>query len=202
MNDWRFRHVDLERLQRIADALHASLPERVVVALRGSLGAGKTRLTQCLAAAAGIDPAEVTSPTFGIVHHHRGQRLIHHIDAYRLADEDEFIELGGEELLEQDAALVLIEWPERIAGCLPPDHWTIELEIESPLEAAEQPSHVSSDEARQSEGQPAAGMEGQPAAGTRQVHIWAPEGDRHQASRSAFAAAVQSLLDPAGEPTE
>lgn len=122
--------VDLPRLEQIAAALHAALPQHLVIGLRGTLGAGKTRLVQMLAAAAGIDPAAVTSPTYGIVQHHLGSRKLHHIDAYRLADEDEFVELGGEELIEDDQALVLIEWPDRIAGCLPRGGLTIELELE------------------------------------------------------------------------
>ena len=124
--------VDLPRLAQLAAALHAALPRHCVVGLRGTLGAGKTRLVQLLAAAAGIDPTTVTSPTYGIVQHHFGSRILHHIDAYRLADEDEFIELGGEELIEDDQALVLIEWPDRIAGCLPRHRLMIELELESP----------------------------------------------------------------------
>lgn len=124
-----FHKIDLPRLRLLAQLLHRCLPQQVVLALQGPLGAGKTRLAQEIAAAAGIDPAEVTSPTFTLVQHYHGQRKIHHIDAYRLADEDEFIELGGEELFE-DEALVLVEWPQRIARSLPSQTLFLELEIE------------------------------------------------------------------------
>jgi len=124
-----FSGVNLGRLSIIATELHRRLPTRVVVGLRGSLGAGKTRLAQSIAQAGGVDVADVTSPTFTIVQHYRGDRLIHHIDAYRLADEDEFFELGGYELLDDDA-MVLIEWPERIARGLPPGGLNIDIEIE------------------------------------------------------------------------
>lgn len=125
-------NVDIARLERLGQSLAQCLPMRVVVGLRGTLGAGKTKLVQAIAAASGVDVATVTSPTFTIVQHYGGSRLIHHIDAYRLADEDEFIELGGEELLEEDA-MILIEWPERIAGCLPRDVLMIDIEVdESP----------------------------------------------------------------------
>lgn len=127
---WSIGGVDLVRLEAIAERLDRVLPLHQVVALRGTLGAGKTRLVQAIARAAGIDPLDVTSPTFGIVHHHRGRRSIHHIDAYRLADEDEFIELGGEELLEEPGALSLVEWPQRVAGCIPPSALWIDIEIE------------------------------------------------------------------------
>ncbi|MGV3483321.1 MAG: tRNA (adenosine(37)-N6)-threonylcarbamoyltransferase complex ATPase subunit type 1 TsaE [Planctomycetaceae bacterium] len=123
------RQVDIAGLQRLAKALVQTLPARVVIGLRGTLGAGKTRLVQAFAAEAGVDPATVTSPTFTLVQHYRGDRLMHHIDAYRLADEDEFIELGGEELVE-DEATVLIEWPDRIAACLPKDILMIDIEVD------------------------------------------------------------------------
>ena len=124
-----FSGVNLERLSILAKELHRRLPPRVVVGLRGTLGAGKTRLAQAIAQAAGVDVSDVTSPTFTIVQHYHADRLIHHIDAYRLADEDEFFELGGEELLDDDA-MILIEWPERIARSLPPGCLNVEIDIE------------------------------------------------------------------------
>lgn len=123
------RHVDIDRLERLGRELVKVLPARVVIGLRGTLGAGKTRLVQAFAVAASIDQQHVTSPTFTIVQHYLGTRMIHHIDAYRLADEDEFIELGGEELLEEEA-MILIEWPERIARCMPRDVLYIDLDVE------------------------------------------------------------------------
>lgn len=123
------RDVGIERLESLAVALVNTLPLRVVIGLRGTLGAGKTRLAQAIAVASGIDQQQVTSPTFTIVQHYQGTRLIHHIDAYRLADEDEFIELGGEELLEEEAT-ILIEWPERIAQCMPKDVLYIDLKVQ------------------------------------------------------------------------
>ncbi len=121
--------VDLAKLECLARAMHERLPQRAIVALQGTLGAGKTRLVQAIASAAAIDIAEVTSPTFTIVQHYNGERRINHVDAYRLADEDEFIELGGEELLEEDA-LTLIEWPERLLRCLPADVIWLSIEID------------------------------------------------------------------------
>ncbi len=132
-----FGNVTLARLDAIAAALLGRLPRHTVIALQGTLGAGKTRFSQSLATAAGVDAGDVTSPTFTLVQQYRGSpdrehptgRMIYHIDAYRLADEDEFIELGGEEILEEPA-LILIEWPDRIAGCLPAQRLTIAIDID------------------------------------------------------------------------
>ncbi len=121
--------VDLDKLERLASELVARLPHAVVVGLTGTLGAGKTRLVQAIANASGVPRELVTSPTFTIVQHYHGTRLIHHVDAYRLADEDEFIELGGEELLDEDA-MILIEWPERITRCLPDNIIAMQIEVD------------------------------------------------------------------------
>ncbi|MDI9443930.1 MAG: tRNA (adenosine(37)-N6)-threonylcarbamoyltransferase complex ATPase subunit type 1 TsaE, partial [Planctomycetota bacterium] len=94
------------------------LPQGSVVALVGTLGAGKTRLVQAIAEHCGIDRRDVVSPTFVLVHEYRGRRLLYHIDAYRLKDEDEFFELGPEEYFESEG-ITLIEWADRVEGCLP-----------------------------------------------------------------------------------
>ncbi len=128
-----FRGLDLQRLSQFAVLLHRHLPQQVVIGLQGTLGAGKTRLVQEIAVAAAIDVQDVTSPTFTIVQQYQGSRRIHHIDAYRLADEDEFIQLGGEELFD-DEAMVLIEWPERISGSLPSDCLMLDIEVDDQAE--------------------------------------------------------------------
>ncbi len=125
----RLQGLDLAALKQLAVRCASRLPHRCVMALSGTLGAGKTTFTQAFAEACGIDPLSVTSPTFTLVQQYLGDRPIYHIDAYRMADEDEFVQLGGEELLEQEAT-VLIEWPERIAGCLPNDRINLSIEIE------------------------------------------------------------------------
>lgn len=146
-DEFVFTGVTLDRLDLITAALYRGLPQRVVITLEGTLGAGKTRFCQSLAAAAGIATEDVTSPTFTIVQQYQapasgdasrpglprppGRKFVH-IDAYRLADEDEFIELGGEEILEEDA-VILIEWPRRIAGCLPRQRLEITIELEAGL---------------------------------------------------------------------
>jgi tRNA threonylcarbamoyladenosine biosynthesis protein TsaE len=108
-------------------ALAASLPSRSVVALIGPLGAGKTRLVQAVAEAAGIDPREVISPTFVLIHEYRGRQPIYHFDAYRLRDEDEFLRLGPEEYFEREG-WAFIEWADRVANCLPRDRLEIGIE--------------------------------------------------------------------------
>ena len=98
----------------LATALHAG----DVILLSGNLGAGKTAFVRGLASGLGIDPEDVSSPTFTLVHEYRGGRLtLYHADLYRLeriATED----LGLEEMGVADGVLA-IEWPDRLAHAMP-----------------------------------------------------------------------------------
>jgi tRNA threonylcarbamoyl adenosine modification protein YjeE len=70
----------------------------------------------------------VTSPTYALVHEYRAPSgRVFHLDLYRLKHEDELTNLGWDDLLAAEDALVLIEWPERAGTRLPP-HVPIDLE--------------------------------------------------------------------------
>ena len=116
--------------------LASLLPSGSVIALNGTLGAGKTRFVQGLALAAGVPADAVLSPTYTLIHEYplppgSAVEKIYHLDAYRVRDEDEFWELGIEELYEQPA-WVIIEWADRVRRCLPQDYLHIELEVTGP----------------------------------------------------------------------
>jgi tRNA threonylcarbamoyladenosine biosynthesis protein TsaE len=86
--------------------------------LRGELGAGKTTLVKGIAQALdAAEPDEVTSPTFTLIHEYEGTRegkplKLYHIDVYRLEGERQLETLGLDELLTDDA-LVLVEWGDK-----------------------------------------------------------------------------------------
>ncbi len=121
MNDVRieFNSLDLAAIDSLAIAMVRHLPCPLVIGLTGTLGAGKTTLVQRLAAAAGIDPGDVTSPTFTLLQSHHGSIVIHHLDAYRVGDEEEFLQLGVEELFEDSQSWTIIEWADRVREVLP-----------------------------------------------------------------------------------
>jgi tRNA threonylcarbamoyladenosine biosynthesis protein TsaE len=130
------KHLTIDSLSeadtvRIGAALADALPDGTTVALCGTLGAGKTRLVQAIAAAVGVDRRDVLSPTFVLMQEYHGRRTICHIDAYRLRDEDEFMALGPEEYFDGDG-LVLVEWADRVEGCLPADRVEIRVEVTGP----------------------------------------------------------------------
>ena len=111
----------------LARELAAALKAGDVLLLSGHLGAGKTAFVRGLASGLGVDPEDVSSPTFTLVHEYRGGRLtLYHADLYRLekvATED----IGLEEMGVSDGVLA-IEWPDRLAHALPAAR-RIEIEI-------------------------------------------------------------------------
>jgi tRNA threonylcarbamoyladenosine biosynthesis protein TsaE len=125
--DFEFLANDENQTERVGRALAAVLVDGAVIALSGPLGAGKTRLVQAIATALGVERSEVVSPTFVLMHEYLGQRPIYHIDAYRLRDDDEFLELGADEHF-GPPNLVFVEWAERVARCLPADRLEITIE--------------------------------------------------------------------------
>jgi tRNA threonylcarbamoyladenosine biosynthesis protein TsaE len=119
---------DEQATASLGAALAAVLPDGAVVGLCGTLGAGKTRLVQAIAEACGVDRRDVQSPTFVLVHEYHGRRTIFHLDAYRLSGEDELLALGPEEYFKA-TAITLVEWADRVAGCLPKDHLEVHIEV-------------------------------------------------------------------------
>ena len=89
------------------------LNDRAVILLKGDLGAGKTVFAKGVAAGLGIDAADVTSPSFTLINVHEGRLRLYHIDLYRLESSSR-IDLGIEEILEDERGVVMIEWAERL----------------------------------------------------------------------------------------
>lgn len=107
-----------EETRLAAASLAADLKAGDVVALMGTLGAGKTHFTQGLVK--GLGSVEtVTSPTFGIVHEYVDGRLqVYHFDFYRLESAEELLEIGWDDYLERDG-VVVVEWADRFRELLP-----------------------------------------------------------------------------------
>ena len=130
---WTFIARDEEDTERLGAGLASALEPGIVVALVGNLGAGKTRLTQAVATALGVEREAVNSPTFVLIQEYDGRLPIYHFDTYRLRDTDEFLELGADELMAAGGVCV-IEWADRVAEVLPRDVLRIEIAIVSPGE--------------------------------------------------------------------
>jgi tRNA threonylcarbamoyladenosine biosynthesis protein TsaE len=95
-----------------------NLREGSVVALAGDLGAGKTEFVKGLAAGLGSS-AQVTSPTFTLIHEYLGGRLpLYHMDLYRLTAEHELDEIGFDDYLSRPG-ISAIEWANRFPQRIP-----------------------------------------------------------------------------------
>lgn len=88
-----------------------------VVALYGGLGMGKTAFVRGIAAGLGL-PAQVSSPTFALVHDYGGSPPLIHFDMYRVTGWEDLYSTGFFDYLDSGAILV-IEWSENIEAALP-----------------------------------------------------------------------------------
>ncbi|MBI3823416.1 MAG: tRNA (adenosine(37)-N6)-threonylcarbamoyltransferase complex ATPase subunit type 1 TsaE [Planctomycetes bacterium] len=109
--------------------LAAHLFPGAVVALIGPLGAGKTNLVRAIAEGLGIgNPAVVNSPTFVLIQEYEARLPIYHFDAYRLAGDTEFADLGVHEYF-QGNGVCLVEWADKVPACLPAERLEIRITI-------------------------------------------------------------------------
>ncbi len=108
-----------EQTEELGRALGAIAREGDILALAGPLGAGKTCLVRGLASAMGVDPAQVSSPTFVVMVEHQGPtgRVLVHADAYRLSGPDDLDSIGWERVAD-GSAVVVVEWAERLGAAL------------------------------------------------------------------------------------
>ena len=103
----------------------------VTMSLTGPLGAGKTAFVRGLADGLGCDPAQVSSPTFALVHEYpNGRWALVHMDLYRLQSAAELVGIGLEDYL-AEPLIIAIEWGERFEEELPPDTIRLHFNIES-----------------------------------------------------------------------
>jgi tRNA threonylcarbamoyladenosine biosynthesis protein TsaE len=124
---WQFDAASEAETEKLGKMLAELLKPGLVINLIGDLGAGKTRLVQAVAAGLGIDRQDVSSPTFVLHQQYSGRLVVHHFDAYRLRDSDEFLEFGGHELIDSPA-VSFVEWGDRVADLFPRDLLRIEIE--------------------------------------------------------------------------
>lgn len=105
---------------------HITLP--IAIALSGTLGAGKTQWSRFFAIALGAHPETVSSPTFMLVHEYESRPRIFHLDAYRVGDEDEMLELGIEEMFDAEA-VTIVEWADRFPTLMPRQTLRVHFEV-------------------------------------------------------------------------
>lgn len=134
---WTFATQSDEETKAAAACLGALLEGGEVMGLVGDLGAGKTCFVQGLARGLGVPGgAYVSSPTFSLISLHSGRVPLCHVDLYRLADPEEAIFVGYEDLFDGEA-VVAIEWFERFPELWPAQFLSVVLlEGASPSDGA------------------------------------------------------------------
>ena len=129
-----FNSSSLEDTKDFAQKLSLELQEGSCVLLKGNLGAGKTAIARGIVQALSPEPVEVTSPTFNILQIYdvltsSGKAIkLYHYDLYRLEHEEELIELGFDENLENN--ITLIEWPEIVMSIIPNESIMVDIQIQ------------------------------------------------------------------------
>ncbi len=106
----------------------------VFIGLSGPLGVGKSVLARAVAEGAGVRDY-LPSPTFNLLFRYEtggrgaaGGDTVIHADLYRLESAAELAGIGWHDLLGDEEAIVLVEWPERAGPYLPGDRWEVRLE--------------------------------------------------------------------------
>lgn len=118
-----------EETRRLGHKLARALRDRgALVFISGDLGAGKTTLVQGMIQELLAQPINVQSPTFAYLHTYAHEPAIHHFDLYRLEDDHEALfDLGLMDAINDEHALRLIEWPERLGTMAPKPDITIDI---------------------------------------------------------------------------
>lgn len=115
-----------EETASLGQALGGLLRAGDVLLLQGTLGAGKTLLTQGVAKGIGISDY-VTSPTFILVNQYNGPLTLYHVDLYRIEAAAEAVDLGLDDYFFGDGVCV-VEWPERAMAAMPLDYLHVIIE--------------------------------------------------------------------------
>ena len=103
-----------QEMQTFGKKLAKKIHGGTIIALIGNLGSGKTTFAQGFARGLGIQDS-VISPTFKLVSEYEGTHYpLYHIDCYRLDSPEDFLNIGGENYLNPENGITLIEWAERI----------------------------------------------------------------------------------------
>lgn len=118
-----------DETEAYAKLLYGMLTPGDIVGLYGPLGAGKSCFVRGVARAAGVDPDEVTSPSFTLINEYLGgEQPIFHFDLYRLQEPAEFYSTGGDDYFDRDG-IVLIEWAEKGGEFVPRQDYLVRMEI-------------------------------------------------------------------------
>lgn len=128
-NNLRFTTTSPQETRCLGETIGKFAQAGDVYLLNGSLGSGKTCLTQGIAQGLGVE-GNVRSPTFVLMTRHKGRLILHHVDLYRISGPAEAWDLGLDEQTSghgvptdkaSSGSICVVEWAERATGIFPTD---------------------------------------------------------------------------------
>lgn len=129
MNTLTLHSKSSEETIEIGKKIGSLLKKGDILAMQGTLAAGKTTITKGIAESLGVTEV-ITSPTFCLISEYEGKMPLYHFDVYRLEGPEDFINLGSEDMLYGDGVSI-IEWSEKIMEELPSSTIIIRLKPDS-----------------------------------------------------------------------
>ena len=115
-----------EQTIQLGQKIGSKLKKGDILAMQGTLAAGKTTITKGIALALDVKE-DITSPTFCLISEYEGNMPLYHMDVYRLDGTEDFINLGVDDMLYGNGVCI-IEWSEKIMDELPKSTIIIRLE--------------------------------------------------------------------------
>ena len=107
-----------------------------MVLFYGGLGCGKTAMIRGIGEGLGINPSLINSPTFVLLNQYQGSLhgepvVVNHFDFYRLGSVAEIVGMGFDDYQNDDGAVCLVEWAERLESSVSGPYWRIKMQMDS-----------------------------------------------------------------------
>jgi len=127
----KFKLTQLSDIRKMVPTFFDALKGRKMIAFHGEMGVGKTTFISELLKYMGVEDS-VSSPTFSIVNEYHSNSFgkIYHFDFYRINDAYEALDIGVEEIFEEDA-YCFMEWPQKIDNLIPSDCVLVHIELDN-----------------------------------------------------------------------
>lgn len=129
MVEFPSKHICQSEIQtaELAESFSENILYASIIVLNGELGSGKTFFIKQLLKCFGV--VNVSSPTFAIVNEFKSKFNFYHFDFYRINKVSELIDIGFNDYLNEENAVILIEWGELFTKILPSTRIEIRISV-------------------------------------------------------------------------